>query len=86
MVAVFLSLIVLQLLPSLVRGGLSGVRDHIVRVAVAGVPPERWGIAVQRMYEALSAVVLLVAILFFAQRYLGRKLASSSGTPDRAAR
>jgi hypothetical protein len=86
MVAVFLSLILAQLAPSLIRGGLSGVREHIVRVAVAGVPPEHWGIAVLRMYEALSAIVLIVCILFFAQRYLGRKLASGGGAPGRAAR
>ena len=86
MVALLLSLIFLQLAPSLIRGGVSGVRDHIVRVAVAGVPPERWGIAVLRMYEALSAIVLLVCILFLAQRYLGRKLASGGGALDKTAR
>ena len=86
MVAALLSLILLQLAPSLIRGGLSGVRDHIVRVAVAGVPPERWGIAVLRMYEALSVIVLLVCLLFLAQRYLGRKLASGRGVPERTAR
>jgi uncharacterized membrane protein YgcG len=86
MVAVFLSLILLQLVPPLIRGGLSAVRAHITRVAIAGVPSERWGIAVVRMYEALSAIVLIVCILFFAQRYLGRKLASGGGTPGRAAR
>lgn len=86
MVVVFLSLILLQLVPSLIRGGFSGVRDHIARVAITGVPPERWGIAVLRMYEALSAIVLLVCILFIAQRYLGRKLASGSGTPERTTR
>jgi hypothetical protein len=85
MVAMLLSLILLQLVPSLIRGGLSGVRDHIARVAIAGVPPERWGMAVLRMYEALSAIVLLVCILFLAQRYLGRKLASGRGVPDRTA-
>lgn len=85
-VAVFLSLILLQLVPSLIRGGLSGVRAHIARVAIAGVPPERWGIAVVRMYEALSAIVLLVCLVFLAQRYLGRKLASGSGVPGRPAR
>jgi hypothetical protein len=84
--AVLLSLILVQLVPSLIRGGLSGVGDHIARVAIAGVPPQRWGIAVLRMYEALSAIVLLVCILFFAQRYLGRKLTSDRGMPDRTAR
>jgi hypothetical protein len=81
MVAVLLSLILVQLVPSLIRGGVSGVRVHIARVAVAGVPPERWGIAVLRMYEALSAIALLVCILFFAQRYLGRKLAADRVAP-----
>ncbi|HEX9109903.1 MAG TPA: hypothetical protein VF845_00375 [Terriglobales bacterium] len=61
------------------------MRDHIARVAIAGVPPEHWGIAVLRMYEALSAIVLLVCILFFAQRYLGRKLVSGREVPDRTA-
>jgi hypothetical protein len=83
MVAVLLSLIFLQLVPSLIRGGLSGVRDHTAQVAMAGVPPERWEIAVLRMYEALSAIVLLVCMLFFAQRYLGRKLGCGGGVPDR---
>jgi hypothetical protein len=59
------------------------VRDLIARVAIAGVPPERWGIAVVRMYEALSAIVLLVCILFFAQRYLGWKLSSGRGALER---
>jgi len=86
MVAVFLSLILLQLMPSLIRGGISGVRSHIARVAIAGVPPERWGMAVLRMYEALSGIVLVVCILFLAQRYLGRKLGSGSGTADRTVR
>jgi hypothetical protein len=86
MVAVLLSLILLQLVPSLIRGGLSGVRDHIARVAIAGVPPERWGIAVLRMYEALSAIVLLACILFLAQRYLGRKVGSGGRAPERVAR
>jgi hypothetical protein len=83
MVTVLLSLILVQLAPSLIRGGLSAVRDHIARVAIAGVPPERWGIAVLRMYEALSAIALLVCILFFAQRYLGRKLSSGRGALER---
>jgi hypothetical protein len=77
MVAVLLALILVQLVPSLIRGGLSGVHAHIARVAIAGVSPERWGIAVVRMYEALSAIILLVCVLFVAQRYLGRKLASN---------
>jgi len=77
MVALLLSLIVLHLVPYLIRGGVSGVRDHIVRVAVAGVPQERWGLAIARMYEALAAMVVIACVLFFAQRCLGRKLATS---------
>jgi len=86
MVALFVSLIFLQLAPSLIRGGVSGVRDHIVRVAVAGVPPEHWGVAIARMYEALAAMVVITCALFLAQRYVARRLAASSfrGAPDRA--
>ena len=74
MVALFWGLILLQLIPALVRGGLAGVRDHIERVATAGVPPDLWSSAVIRMYEALGATLLLGSLLFLAQRYLGRKL------------
>jgi uncharacterized membrane protein YgcG len=74
MVALFWGLILLQLIPALVRGGLAGVRDHIERVATAGVSPERWSIAVIRMYEVLGATFLLGCLLFLAQRYLGRRL------------
>jgi hypothetical protein len=72
MAAVLCALIVLQLLPSLASGGLSGVRDHIYQVAIAGVPSERWDIAVSHMYEALATIVILACILFLAHRYLGR--------------
>lgn len=75
MVALFLALILLQLVPSLLRGGIAGVRDHIERVAVSGVPPEHWPIAITRMYVALFGVAALLCILYLAQRYLGRKLA-----------
>jgi uncharacterized membrane protein YgcG len=74
MVALFWALILVQLVPALLRGGLSGVRGHIERVATAGMPPERWSIAVIRMYEALGATFLLGCALFLGQRYLGRKL------------
>ena len=86
MVGVFLLLILVQLAPPLIRGGFSVVRNHITRVAIAGVSPERWGTAVLRMYEALSAILLLVCILFLTQRYLARKLASGNETRDRTAR
>jgi hypothetical protein len=83
MVALLWGLILLNLVPSLVRGGLSGVRDRIARVAIAGVPPEQWSIAVTRMYEALGATFAFGLILYLAQRYLGRKLTSRSFAPDR---
>jgi hypothetical protein len=84
MVALFWALILLQLVPAIVRGGLAGVRDHIARVAVAGVPPEHWDIAISRMYLALGMTFAIGIVLFLAQRYLGRKLASQGRTPRRA--
>lgn len=83
MVALFLALILFQLVPSLLRGGISGVRDHIERVAITGVPPEHWPAAIARMYGALIGVAIFLCILFLAQRYLGRKLAGhrSSNRP-----
>jgi hypothetical protein len=77
MVALFLALILLQLVPSLFRGGISGVQDHIERVAITGVPPEHWPAAIARMYGALIGVALFGCVLFLAQRYLGRKLAGN---------
>jgi len=83
MVAVFWGLILLQLVPALFRRGISGVREYIARVAVAGVPPEQWSIAVTRMYEALAATLIFGILLYLGQRYLGRKLASQSGMQHR---
>ena len=74
MVALFWSLILLQLAPAFFRGGLAGVHDQIERVATAGVPPERWSVAVIRMYEALGTTFLIGCLLFLAQRYVARKL------------
>jgi hypothetical protein len=76
MVALFWGLVLLQLGPTLVRRGLAGVREHIERVAMAGVPPDHWNIAISRMYEALGATFLFGCALFVAQRYLARKLNS----------
>lgn len=82
-VALFWVLIFVQLVPALLRGGFSGVRDRIARVAMAGVPPQHWNIAVTRMYAALGATLLLGIALYLAQRYLGRRLAAHSGASDR---
>jgi len=84
MVALFWALILLQLVPSLVRGGLAGVHDHIARVAIAGVPPKHWDIAISRMYLALGLTFAVGIVLFLVQRYLGWKLASQGRTPRRA--
>ena len=84
MVALLWALILLQLVPALVRGGLAGAREHIARVAVAGVPPEHWDIAISRMYLALGMTFAVGIVLFLAQRYLGRKLASQGRNPRRA--
>ncbi len=84
MVAAFWALVLLQLAPALVRGGLTGVRDQIVRVATAGVPPEHWDLAISRMYMALGTTFAIGLILFLAQRYLGRKLASQRNIAGRA--
>ncbi len=83
MVALFWALILVQLVPALLRRGISGVREHIERVAVVGVPPEQWNIAVTRMYLALAATLLFGIGLYLGQRYLGRRLTSQGGMPRR---
>lgn len=83
MVALFWALVLLQLVPALLRKGISGVREHIERVAVVGVPPEHWDIAVTRMYVALATTLLFGIGLYIGQRYLGRKIGSQNGTPRR---
>jgi hypothetical protein len=50
----------------------------------AGVPPEHWDIAISRMSLALGMTFAVGIVLFLAQRYLGRKLASQGRTPRRA--
>jgi len=81
MTAIFWGLVLLQLVPALLRSGISGVREHIARVAIAGVPPEQWDVAVTRMYAALAATMAFGIALYLAQRYLGRKLAAQCGAP-----
>jgi len=65
--------------PVSVPRGIAGMREHIARVAVAGVPPEHWGIAISRMYLGLGVIFFSAVVFYFAQRYLGRKL--QRGTP-----
>ena len=83
MVALFWVLILFQLGPAFFRGGFTALRDQIVRVATAGVPPEHWDIAITRMYEALGAIAIVGLFLYKAQRYLGRKLSSQRESWDR---
>ena len=83
MIALFWGLILLQLVPSLIRRGIAGVHEHIARAAVAGLPPEQWGIAITRMYLGLGATLAFGVFLYLAQRYLGRKLASQSHSAAR---
>jgi hypothetical protein len=85
-VALVLAAILLQLAPALVRGGVSGVRDHIVRVATAGVPQEHWPVAIARMYETLLVLILFCCVLYWAQRFVGRRVTSARSrahTPSR---
>ncbi len=82
MVALFWALILLQLVPALLRGGLAGLRDHIARVAITGVPQEQWDTAVTRMYLALGAIAIFGCALFLAQRYLARKLSAQNRASD----
>jgi hypothetical protein len=81
MVGLFWALILLHLGPAFLRGGVAGVRESIARVAIAGVPSEHWDMAISRMHAALALIFCLGAVLFLAQRYLGRRLAApgSSG-------
>lgn len=78
MVVLFWALVLVQLLPALFRRGINGVHDHIARVAITGVPPEQWDVAVTRMYLALGATLVFGAALFLGQRYLGHKLSRGS--------
>ena len=81
---ILLAAIVVQLGPSLVRGGISGAHDHIVRVATAGVVQEHWDAAISRMYGALILLVVLVAVLYCTQHFLAQWVTSKGqrGRPE----
>src|SRR2546430_2408054 len=83
MIAMFWALILFQLVPTLMRKGLAGVREQIERIAESGVPPEHWMAAVTRMYEALGATLLIGWLLFLAQRSVARKLSLQQNTRQR---
>jgi hypothetical protein len=78
MLGLFWVFIALQFVPPLVHGGFTGAWMHMVQVATAGVPEERWTIAVARMHEALAVLAALAVLLFLLQRYLARKLTNGS--------
>jgi hypothetical protein len=77
MVGLFWMLVAVQFVPALWRGGLAGVREQMVRIAVTGVAQEHWQIAVMRMDQALGIMGAVACGLFLLQRYLGRKVASN---------
>jgi hypothetical protein len=76
MVGLFWALVLLQLAPALFRRGFTGVHDLIVRVAIAGLPPDQWENAIARFQLALGSILAVGVLLFIVQRYLGRKLSS----------
>jgi len=76
MVGLFWLLVAVQFVPAWWRGGLGGVREQMVRIAVTGVAQDHWQIAVMRMDQALGIMGALGCALFLLQRYLGRKLST----------
>jgi hypothetical protein len=77
MVGLFWLLVAAEFLPVLWHGGFAGVRNEMVRIAIAGTDRDRWQIAVIRMDQALGIMAAVGCGLFLLQRYLGRKLATS---------
>ncbi len=76
MVGLFWALLLVRFVPVLLRRGLTGVRELIVRAATSDVPPEQWEVAISRMHVALGTIFAVGVLLFIVQRYLGRKLTS----------
>ena len=70
-------LVAAEFVPILWHAGFAGVRNEMVRIAIAGVDRDRWQIAVIRMYQALEIMAAVGCGLFLLQRYLGRKLTTS---------
>ena len=80
MVGLFWALILMQLVPAFLRGGVASVRESIARVAISGVPSSQWDQAISRMHAALALTFGLGIVLFLAQRYLGSRLAGRRST------
>jgi hypothetical protein len=79
MVGLFWLLVAVQFVPAWWRGGLGGVREQMVRIAVTGVAQDHWQIAVMRMDQALGIMGALGCGLFLLQRTLARRLRRSPG-------
>ena len=68
MVGLFWLLVAVQFVPALWRGGLGGVREQMVRIAVTGVAQDHWQIAVMRMDQALGIMgALALRTIFIAE-------------------
>ena len=80
MLALFWVFVGAQFLPPLWRGGLAGMREHLDRVATAGVPQEQWPVAMAHMREALVVLAVFMVLLVLLQRYLARKVVRESET------
>jgi len=78
------ALFLVQIIPALLGGGVSGVRELIARAAIAGVPQEHWDTAISRMYLLMGATLVFGLALYIAQRYLGRKLGGRHGAPGQS--
>ncbi len=74
MLALFWVFVGAQFVPPLLRGGFSGMRKHLDRVATAGVPEEQWPVAIAHMREALLVLAGFLVLMILLQRYLARKI------------
>jgi hypothetical protein len=66
--------IALQFLPPFLHGGPAAVREYLIRVATAGVPEERWPMAIFRMQEALGILAGAALGSWLLQRVLARRV------------
>src|SRR6266403_6024181 len=64
MVGLFWALLLVRFVPVLLRRGLTGVRELIVRAATSDVPPEQWEVAISRMHVALGSIFAGGVVLF----------------------
>jgi hypothetical protein len=78
MLALFWVFIGIQFASPLLRGGFEGMREHLDRVATAGVPPARWPVAIAHMREALVVLAACMVLVILLQGYLARKVAHRS--------